>query len=95
MASYVLSTCARHHLKAIYRQGYLDFGEQQADIYYAALRSRFENIAKQPLLYPSVDYIRIGYRRSVCQKHSIFYRVVDDTVEIMAILRQQHTTDYL
>jgi toxin ParE1/3/4 len=40
-------------------------------------------------LFQAVDHIHKGYRRSVCGVDSIFYRVIDDTVEIIAILGQQ------
>jgi toxin ParE1/3/4 len=41
-------------------------------------------------LYPSVDSIRPGYRRSVCGVDNIFYRLSEDeTVEIIAILGRQ------
>jgi toxin ParE1/3/4 len=74
----------------IYRYGVLTFGEAQADRYYDALFERFAQIAYEPYLYPSVDSIRPGYRRSVCGVDNIFYRLSeDDTVEIIAILGRQ------
>jgi toxin ParE1/3/4 len=38
-------------------------------------------------------YIHEGYRRCVCGVDSIFYRVVDDKVEIMSILGWQDTVE--
>ena len=95
MADYILSERAKDQLKEIYKRGYIDFGEAQAEKYYIALCKRFEDIAKQPLLYPMIDDIREGYRRSVCGKHSIFYRVTDTKIEIVAILNRQNVSDYL
>lgn len=46
-------------------------------------------------MYQSVDDIRKGYRRSVCGVDSIYYRVVDGTVEIMRILGQQDVDQWL
>jgi toxin ParE1/3/4 len=46
-------------------------------------------------LYPAADEIREGYRRSVCGVDTIYYRVVDDAVEIMAIIGRQDTVDWL
>ena len=47
-------------------------------------------IAKTPLLYPSVDHIRKGYRRSVCGVHSIYYRIQEEHIEIMRVLGREN-----
>jgi len=47
----------------------------------------------QPLAYPAVDEIRVGFRRSVCGAASIYDRVAGDTVEVMAIIGQQDLDD--
>lgn len=54
-----------------------------------AYLDQFELIAEQPFLFPSVDFIRQGYRRSVCGADSIYFRIENDTVEIMAIIGRQ------
>jgi toxin ParE1/3/4 len=95
MATYRLSEQAREDLRRIYRHGLREYGEAQADQYYNALFDRFEEIAEQPLLYPAVDEIREGYRRSVCGVDSIYYRVEDGTVEIMAIIGRQDVEERL
>lgn len=89
MAKYKLTNAAKNDLRSIYKYGFIKFGESQADLYYDALFRHFEQIAENPYLYQSVDYIRKGYRRSVCGTDSIFYRVVDDYVEIISILGKQ------
>jgi toxin ParE1/3/4 len=93
--NYVLSEQAKEHLKEIYKQGYLEFGEQQAENYFNALCHRFEQITQNPYLYPKVDMIKQGYRRSICGKHSIFYKVTDNAIEIIAILKYQDIIDFL
>jgi toxin ParE1/3/4 len=89
MASYRLTEAAKEDLRRIYRYGVEKFGETQADKYFDALFERFDQIAENPLLHPAVDHIRPGYRRSVCGVDSIFYRIVDDTVEIISLLSRQ------
>jgi len=42
-------------------------------------------------LFAAVDYIRVGYRRSPCGVDSIYYRIVNNSVEIMNIIGQQDT----
>jgi toxin ParE1/3/4 len=87
MANYKISTDAEDDLYRIWLHGVSEFGEPQADKYYYDLISRFDVIADNPNLYPAVEYIRKGYRRSVCGVDSLYYRIVDGTVEIMAVNR--------
>lgn len=91
MASYKLTPNAEEDLWRIYQWGFRHHGEAAADEYYAAFFKRFEQIAEQPLLYPRADYIRSGYRISVCGVDTIYYRIQSGVIEIMAILgRQNH-----
>ena len=89
MGNYRLSEDAKADLIRIYRRGVREYGEAQADKYYNDFFDRFEQLAEQPLLYPAVDDIRKGYRRSVCGVDSIYYRLDGETVEIMAIIGRQ------
>lgn len=89
MGSYRLSEDAKDDLIRIYHRGVREFGEEQAEAYFQAFFERFESLAAQPLAYPAVDDIRAGYRRSVCGADSIYYRIVGDCVEVMAIIGQQ------
>jgi len=96
MANYRLSENAKLDLKRIYMQGLRMYGEAQADKYFNKIFERFEQIEEQPLLYPTVDEIRLGYRRSVCGVDNIYYRISSgSSVEIMAILGQQNTSKWL
>ena len=95
MGHYRLSENAKADLKRIYRRGLREYGEAQADKYYNAFFDRFEQIAEQPLLYQVVADIREGYRRSVCGADSIYYRIAEETVEIMAIIGQQDLEEWL
>ena len=91
MATYQLkiNLKAQCDLDDIYTNGFYQWGEAQADLYYDKLITRFDELAEQPALYQAVDHIRAGYRRSVCGVHAIYYRIQADTVEIMRILRSQ------
>ena len=95
MGNYRLTEDVKLDLKRIYMRGLRVHGEVQADAYYNAFFDRFEQLAEQPLLYPAVDNIRPGYRRSVCGADSIYFRVIGNTVEIMAIIGQQDTGERL
>jgi len=60
MESYRLSENAKLDLKRIYIRGLHLYDEIQADRYFNEFFERFEQIAEQPLLYPTVDEIRSG-----------------------------------
>ena len=74
---------------AIAQYGDEYFGVAQSDLYRDQLKQRFSVLAEQPKLYPAVDHIRPGYRRSVCGSHSIYYRIDAQSVEIVRILKHQ------
>ena len=89
MREYRLSKQAEDDLTGIAKYGDEHFGIAQSDRYREQLKQRFSVLAEQPQLYPAVDHIRSGYRRSVCGAHSIYYRVEDDGVEIVRVLKHQ------
>lgn len=89
MAEYRLSNVAKDDLIRIHRYGVKKFGMAQADKYFDAFFEYFEIIAQRPHSFESVDYIKKGYRRCVCGADSIYYRINDTMVEIMAIVGRQ------
>jgi len=66
------------------------YGTDASDAYRARLQARFSLIAQQPLLYPSVDHIRTGYRRSVLDGLSIYYRVDGENVVVVRLIGRQN-----
>lgn len=95
MANYRLSNTAKSDLIRIHQYGVQKFGVAQADRYFHQFFEYFDVIAKRPLAFESVDFIKPGYRRCVCGVDSIFYRITDDVVEIMAIIGQQDLDEVL
>ncbi|MFO7880024.1 MAG: type II toxin-antitoxin system RelE/ParE family toxin [Bacteroidota bacterium] len=93
MAKYRLSNQAKNDLIRIHQYGIKQFGELQADKYYDAFFHYFDMIAQRPFSFESVDYIRAGYRRCVCGSDSIYYRINEGKVEIMAIIGRQNLND--
>jgi toxin ParE1/3/4 len=71
------------------------FGVVQADKYYASFFKYFDIIAQQPYSFESVDYIRSGYRHCACGADSIYYRITNYIVEIMAIVGRQDLMNVL
>jgi len=89
MAEYRLSNEAREDLIRIHQYGVEKFGMAQADKYYNTFFKYFDIIAQQPFSFESIEYIRNGYRRCVCGSDSIYYRINNGIVEIMAIVGRQ------
>ena len=89
MPKYLLSKNAKEDLIRIHQYGTKRFGESQADKYFNEFFICFELIAKKPGSFESVYYIRTGYRKCVCGVDTIFFRVIEDQVQIMAIVGRQ------
>ena len=84
-----ITELADQDLNDLYVEGFTTWGEGQADHYYDGLLNRFERICENPMMYPAVDDIRAGYRRSVYEKHSIYYVIDEGAVEIRAVVKRQ------
>ena len=95
MAEYRLSNEAKEDLMRIHKYGVEKFGMAQADKYFNTFFDYFEIIAKQPFSFESIDYIRNGYRRCPCGVDSIYYKINNGIVEIMAILGRQDLMNIL
>ena len=89
MAEYRISNEAAKDLIRIHQYGVEKFRIIQADKYFDSFFEYFEIIANSPYSFESVDHVKIGYRRCVCGSDSIYYRINDDLVEIMAIVGRQ------
>jgi len=89
MAEYRLSNEAKDDLIRIHQFGVKKFGITQADKYFYSFFDYFEIIAQRPFSFESVDYIKEGYRRCPCGSDTIYYRINDSMVEIMAIIGMQ------
>ncbi len=94
MATYRLAEAAKYDMARIYRWGVHRFGEAQADRYFDELFANFDRIAENPERYPKTE-IREGYRLCATRGDTIYFRVKDGVVEIMAIIGRQDTEDRL
>jgi len=95
MAEYRLTNEAKNDLIRIHQYGAQKFGMVQADTYFNIFFEYFDKIAENPFSFESVDYIKKGYRRCVCGADSIYYRINESTVEIMAIVGRQDLSQIL
>ena len=95
MVKYRLSNEAKEDLIRIHHYGIDKVGETQADKYFDSFFEYFDSIARQAFSFESVDSIKTGYRRCVCGSDSIFYRLNNGVVEIMAIVGRQDLNNIL
>ncbi|MFV0593400.1 MAG: type II toxin-antitoxin system RelE/ParE family toxin [Draconibacterium sp.] len=95
MAKYRLSNEAKNDLIRIHQYGVEIFGMKQADKYFDSFFEYFDIIAQRPFSFQSVDFIKKGYRRCVCGVDSIYFRINDNVVEIMAIVGRQDLKNIL
>lgn len=95
MANYKLSNAAKDDLIQIHHFGVEKFGVVQADKYFESFFDCFETIAQRPFAFESVDYIKEGYRKCTCGSDSIYYRIQNNIVEIMAIVGMQDLKNIL
>ena len=95
MAEYRLSNAAKEDLIPIHHFGFEKFGMIQADEYFDSFFDYFEIIAQRPFSFESVDYIKKGYRKCPCGSDTIYYRINENMVEIMAIVGMQDLKNLL
>jgi toxin ParE1/3/4 len=95
MNKYRLSNAAKLDLIRIHHYGVKHFGFLLADQYYNSFFEQFNLIAQRPFSYEAVDHIKMGYRRCVCGSDSIYFRIENNTVDIMAIVGKQDLSKML
>jgi len=95
MRKYKLSNEAKDDLIRIHHYGVEQFGLLQADKYFNNFFEYFDLIAENPYSFESVNNIKAGYRRCVCGVDSIYYRIENENVEIMAIIGRQDLKNFL
>ena len=89
MADYKISNEAKADLIRIHQYGEEMFGMKQADQYFNSFFNYCELISKSPYSFESIEHVRIGYRRCACGSDTIYFRINNDIIEIMAIVGKQ------
>ena len=95
MVKYKLTNEAKNDLIRIHHYGVERFGMTHADKYFESFFEYFDSIAERPFSFESVDYIKKGYRPCVCGIDSIYYKINEIRVEIMAIVGMQELKNIL
>jgi toxin ParE1/3/4 len=88
MTSYLLSPRAVADVEEIWDYTERRWDADQAERYNRVLEHGIEQIARDPRRGRRCDQIRPGYRKFSVGSHVIFYRVLEEDVEIVRILHQ-------
>jgi toxin ParE1/3/4 len=62
---------------------------EQADRYYHLIFDEINYICKNINAGKSMQHVRKGYRASKVKSHLVFYRVLNDTIEVTRILHER------
>ena len=95
MSLYVFSKEAENDLVEIYRYGFINYGENKADLYIEALKEKCQFIATMPNLCPDRDEFNPPVKIYHHRKHLIIYVIENDDILIIRLLHdrmdiQQH-----
>ncbi len=88
MNRFVLSPRARGDLDGIWTYTANRWGPDQAERYLRRIAEAVELIAETPTLGRNCDHIREGYRKYSVGSYVLFYRAIDDMVDVVRILHQ-------
>jgi toxin ParE1/3/4 len=85
----VFSPDAQADIDAIWDNTFEEWGIDQAEIYVQLFRNASLMIAKNPRSGRDCSEIRAGYHRYPVGSHVMFYRIGDDSIEVVRILHQR------
>ena len=89
MVKYRLSNEAKNDLIRIHHYGVVKFGMTQADKSFESFFEYFDIIYQRPYSFESAEHIKKDYRRCACGVDSIYFKVNEDIIDIMAIVGRQ------
>ncbi len=85
---YVISKKAISDLEEIWLYTVDKWSIEQADRYYNLIFDEIAFICKNPKTGKQMEAVRKSYRAAKVKSHLIFYKVVNDTVQIVRILHE-------
>jgi toxin ParE1/3/4 len=88
VSGYIINRRAEGDLEEIWDYTVSRWGLAQADKYDDEIYAAFRRLAETPTLGRDCSEIRFGYRRYNVGSHVIFYRIDNDTVDVMRVLHK-------
>ncbi len=86
---FVISKKAVSDLEEIWLYTFEKWSKEQADRYYNLIFNEINYICKNVSAGKPMEHVRKGYRATKVKSHLIFYKIVNDTIEIIRILHEQ------
>ena len=93
MPSFRLSPKAVSDMQNIWDYTLETWDKDQAKSYVRLLNQSFADLAENPHLGPSCEYVREGYRKHLAGRHVLYYRIVDAGVFVIRILHSSMDVD--
>ena len=87
--AYVISKKAVSDLEEIWLYTVEKWSVAQADRYYRLIFDEINFICRNSNSGKSMEHVRKGYRASKVKSHLIFYRVSNNTIEMIRILHER------
>jgi toxin ParE1/3/4 len=89
LSRYVLSPRARADLEEIWNYSAAHWGDAQAEAYVRQIQAAIEKVAADPRRGRACDDIRDGYYKASVGSHVLFYRRIENGVDVVRILHQK------
>jgi toxin ParE1/3/4 len=86
---FVISKKAITDLEAIWFYTVEKWSVEQADRYYNLIFEELNYICKNSTAGKSMEHVRKGYLFSKVKSHLIFYKISNDTIEVIRILHER------
>lgn len=86
---YLISQAALQDIRKIWAYTSKTWSEEQAERYYDLLMDEIEYLSDNFENGKNMDHIKIGYKCSKVKSHLIFYKRVDEIIEVVRILHQR------
>ncbi len=88
MTRYVLRPRAQRDIEEIWDYTAATWSIDQAEIYFRRIQRTLAMLADDPRLGRPCDDIRAGYRKFRVGSHFVFYRVIEDGIDVVRVLHQ-------
>ena len=87
--SFAISKMAMSDLEEIWLYTVEKWSVEQADRYYNLIFDEINYICTNSNAGKLMEHVRKGYRASKVKSHLIFYRVLDETIQVIRILHER------
>ena len=94
MANYVLSELAQQDIISIRDYTMDTWGQEQVSKYLSQLEQRLEWLAENSKAGREREDVREGYRSYPEGSHAIFYRIMENGIEVIGLIHQSEDIEH-